>query len=301
MTELPKTLPRPFSFSAMMSQLTGSVPSAPANFEPPVRTPITKPLGESTIGVLVSCGVYHSTQPPFQPLNDLSYRLIDRSIPIEELTLGHPAAIRHFALQDLNVAYPRDRLLELEAEGIFGRLANENVSILGAISTLSDLLLTTVPQIVDEFVRQGVDLVLLLPFCPACHTSVSLVARAIETRGLPTVMTNCNWEAGQAIKAPRVAFLDFPMGCPAGKPNDPDLQRAVLRDTLRAASGFSGPWEMLELPYQWSSDGSRDWENEVRGLYVADAAGFAERRKTLGGRSEQLAGNERDFAIRCAC
>ena len=96
--------------------------------------------------------------------NDLSYRLIDREIPLSELIVAHQTPVRIWALEDLNVAYPRDRLVELEADGTIGRLAPKAVSIVGSISKFTELLQKTVPAIKREFDAQGVDLVLLIPF-----------------------------------------------------------------------------------------------------------------------------------------
>jgi D-proline reductase (dithiol) PrdB len=219
---------------------------------------LIKPLVEVTVGVFASCGVYHASQEPFAPTNDLSYRLISREISTADLILGHQAAIRHFAVQDLNVAYPRERLIELEAAGVFGALAPNAVSMVGAVSAQEQLLQQTVPVIADEFEAQGVDLVLLLPFCPACHTTVPLIARALEKRGLPTIMTSCLWERVYEYKAPRTAFLDFPMGCPAGKPNDPQFQREVLTATMEAAYRFPSIWGVAELPFAWEP-GAQAW------------------------------------------
>ncbi|MFD2416485.1 hypothetical protein [Amycolatopsis pigmentata] len=299
---LPETLPPPFSFSGMLAELFGESPSdeEAEDFAPPALTPLRRPVEESTLGLFVSCGVYHRSQEPLGTVNDLSYRLIDRDMPYDELILGHGALVRKFAVGDLNVAYPRERLVELEREGVFRALAPQAVSMVGAIGSYTDLMRRTVPAIAAEFERQGVDLVLLLPFCPKCHTTVSLIARGLETRGLPTVMTSCNWEVSQAIKAPRTAFLDFPMGCPAGKPGEPALQREVLRTTLRAAPDFAGPWRPLELPFSWSPDGSRAWEKEIRDLYANDA-GFAARRAAVESTVEKLAGQEDEFVIRCDC
>jgi D-proline reductase (dithiol) PrdB len=298
---LPRALPRPFSFKDMMQEISGREPSPAVDFEPPAMTRVDKPLEESTIGVFASCGVYHADQKPFEVTNDLSYRLISREIPLDDLILGHQAAIRHFALQDLNVAYPRDRMIELEAAGVFGRLADNAVSMVGAISTQERLLLETVPAIADDFESQGVDLVLLLPFCPACHTTVPLIARALENRGLPTIMTSCLWERLYEYKPPRTAFLDFPLGCPAGKPNDPAKQRDVLTRALRAADQFQDTWGIVELPIAWTEDGRGGWEEEVRALYVADAEGLVRRADALTGKRGELAGQEKEFAIRCAC
>lgn len=70
-----------------------------------------------------------------------------------------------------------------------------------------------------------------------------------------------------AFKPPRTVFLDFPLGCPAGKPNEPQLQQRILCAALEAAPLFREPWRIVQLPFQWSAEGSRDWEERVRELY----------------------------------
>ena len=54
---------------------------------------------------------------PMAETNDLSYRLLHRDIALSELKVSHMTPSRKWALEDLNVAYPRDRLIELEAGG----------------------------------------------------------------------------------------------------------------------------------------------------------------------------------------
>jgi D-proline reductase (dithiol) PrdB len=300
---LPETLPAPFSFKELMAEISGRTPSPEVNFDPPTMATLSKPLAEMTVGVLVSCGVHTAEDAAFASTNDLSYRLVSRDTPLDELVLGHQAAIRHYALQDLNCAYPRDPLLDLETAGLFAKLAPYAVSLVGAISDQERLLTETVPQIHDEFRKQGVDLVLLLPFCPACHTSVPLIARALEKRGLATVMTSCLWERVHEYKAPRTVFLDFPMGCPAGRPGAPDQQRAVVAGALTGAFEVGDSWGVLELPVAWGTtgDGADDWRAEVRQLYADDAAGLASRADSLADKRTSLSGQETAFAIRCEC
>jgi D-proline reductase (dithiol) PrdB len=134
------------------------------NFAPPRLTPLRKPISQSTIGIFTSVGVQLRDDAPLNETNDLSYRLIDRRTPYSELTIAHQTPVRRWALEDMNVAFPRDRLVELEAEGVIGGLAPRAVSMVGSISKFSELLKTTVPAIKDEFDRQGVDLVFLFPF-----------------------------------------------------------------------------------------------------------------------------------------
>jgi D-proline reductase (dithiol) PrdB len=132
---------------------------------------------------------------------------------------------------------------------------------------------------------------------------VGLIARAFEARGLPTLSLSVLREMSEAVKPPRLCFLDFPLGCPAGRPHEPAQQRAILRTALELAPTFEdGAWEIKELPFSWAPDGNRAWEEEVSGLYrnggLAIAAKHMDAHKAVG---EQLVGNEPAFAIRCNC
>lgn len=96
--------------------------------------------------------------------NDLTYRLIDRETPYAELVVAHQTPVRVWAIEDLNVAFPRDRLMELEVEGTIGCLAPRAVSMIGSITKFTELIQKTVPAIKKVFDAQGVDLVFLFPF-----------------------------------------------------------------------------------------------------------------------------------------
>ena len=58
----------------------------------------------------------------------------------------------------------RDRLIELEAEGVFKKLAPSAVSMVGSITLYTELLSDAVPRIKQELDRQEVDLALIVPF-----------------------------------------------------------------------------------------------------------------------------------------
>ena len=90
--------------------------------------------------------------------------MLHRDTPLSSLTLSHKTAVRKWAEEDLNVAYPLDRLKELEAEGAIGGVAHTAVSMVGSIRRSTELLEVTVPAIQQIYDSQGVDLVLLFPF-----------------------------------------------------------------------------------------------------------------------------------------
>ena len=75
-----------------------------------------------------------------------------------------------------------------------------------------------------------------------------------------------------SVNPPRAAFLDFPLGHTAGKPNDKPLQRKIMIDTLSALDGIQIPGAIRTLKYHWSADNA--WKATAmrakRGKSVAD-------------------------------
>ena len=291
----------PYSFSRFLAETGRSIPMP--EFDPPTLVPLRKPVAESTIGMFVSCGAQLPEDPPLLETEDITFRLLPRDAPTDRLVVSHQTLVRKWALEDLNVAYPIDRMKELEREGTFKRLAHTNVSMVGSIERYTELMEQTVPQMKAVFDAQGVDLVLLLPFCPACHRATGLIARALEARGLPTISTSVLWEMSAAVKPPRTCFLDFPLGCPAGKPHEAAQQRDILRRTLQLAAEFDpNAWAMKSLPFQWDVDGNRDWENATEELYRNGGIKITDRHMAAHASvGESLLGNERAFAIKCNC
>lgn len=118
---------------------------------------------------------------------------------------------------------------------------------------------------------------------------------------MPTLSMSTLWEVSMAFKPPRTVFLDFPLGCPAGKPNERELQHKILRAALAAAPAFASPWKILQLPFQWAADGRRDWEENVKELYrqgLSTVSRHVADHQALG---ESLLDNETEFSLRCNC
>jgi D-proline reductase (dithiol) PrdB len=154
----------PFSMKELMTKLTGKVPSPVPVFDPPTLTPLRKPIADSKIGLFVSCGAQLREDPPLGETEDISFRLLHRGTPLSELVISHKTAVRKWAEEDLNVAYPLDRMKELESAGVIGRLAHTAISIVGSIHRFTELLEQTVPAVKQIYDSQGVDLVLCFPF-----------------------------------------------------------------------------------------------------------------------------------------
>lgn len=154
----------PFNFVEFMRRELPQRPlAALPEFEPPFVTPLRKPLAQSTVGLFTSGGVQHRSDPPLGETNDLSYRLVHRDWAFSDLLQLHMTPVRVFAQEDLNVIYPRDPLVQLEREGTISRFAPWTVSMVGSITRYTELMTETLPKIEEEFDRQDVDLVLLVP------------------------------------------------------------------------------------------------------------------------------------------
>ena len=72
----------------------------------------------------------------------------------------------------------------------------------------------------------------------------------------------------EAVKPPRSVFVNFPLGHQTGKPHEPDLQRSIVRDALRAMETIDSPGTIVTLPYVWD-EYDDSWEDrEYRRGYL---------------------------------
>ena len=89
-----------------------------------------------------------------------------------------------------------------------------------------------------------------------CHQTVSLIARHLETRGLPSVIMGCARDIVEHAGVPRFLFSDFPLGNSAGKPGDPISQRDTLALALDLFDGAQRPRTTVTSPQRWAADDS---------------------------------------------
>jgi hypothetical protein len=72
-----------------------------------------------------------------------------------------------------------------------------------------------------------------------CHQAVGLIQAEIERRGIATASVTLLPWVTRAVQPPRALSVPFPLGYPLGAPDDPPLQRKVLR-ALLALAGDDG-------------------------------------------------------------
>jgi D-proline reductase (dithiol) PrdB len=124
-------------------------------------TPLVRPLSAATVAIVTTSGVHLRRDRPFRLNSDSSFRLIPRGTKAADLTITHRAYDRTDAVRDINLVFPLERLRELEAEGVIGRVADEHFGfgLSGSARALQAPGRTVGRRLADAHV----DLVLLVP------------------------------------------------------------------------------------------------------------------------------------------
>jgi hypothetical protein len=110
-----------------------------------------------------------------------------------------------------------------------------------------------------------------------CHQTVGLVARHLETNGMPTVIMGCAKDIVEHCGVPRFLFSDFPLGNPAGRPFDGESQAQTLELALRVLESAPAARTVVQSPLRWRADAS--WKRDYLDLTKLSPETIAERRK----------------------
>ncbi len=134
--------------------------------EPGIPRPLSRLLAEATVALITSAGISQTDQPPMDGANiegDYTIRLLDVDRPTGELRVWHTHFDTGPAQQDINVVYPIDRLKELAAEGIVGRVASPAVSFMGYFTNVFRIRDEVAPAVVAAARGSGADAAVLVP------------------------------------------------------------------------------------------------------------------------------------------
>ena len=121
---------------------------------------------EKTIALITSGGLYlKDSQPAFNTGSihgDTSFREIPKDTQPDELGIAHAHYDHSLAEQDINIIFPIHRFIELEKEGIIGKVADTNYSF-SYVNDVVTLATKTVPEFIARIKAQGVDVLFLVP------------------------------------------------------------------------------------------------------------------------------------------
>jgi D-proline reductase (dithiol) PrdB len=207
-------------------------------------TPLRRSLPMLNLAVITSAGAYIDGTEPFDTNasgGDPTFREIPSEISLSDLRFSVRGYDPSFVHQDPNVEVPLDRLSEFRSNRIIGQFNSAFWSFCGFVPDAGLLINDLIPKLVSRLARYEVQAAFLVPASRLCHQSVGLVARGIESAGIPTVMLGVERELLEGPKPPRGAFYEGKFGSVAGSPNWPEHQRRVLDEALRWLEPFGEP------------------------------------------------------------
>jgi hypothetical protein len=234
-----------------------------ARYEDVPFQPLKKPLARSRVALVTTAAPYQpdkGDQGPGAPYNAGAkfYSVYSADTRIDhDLRIAHVAIDRkHTSMEDSGTWFPLPALRRVAAAGRV-RLAPRFHGMPTNRSQQHTLELDA-PEILRRCKEDEVDAALLVPNCPVCHQSVSLVARHLEGSGISTVVMGCASDIVEHCGVPRFLFSDFPLGNSAGRPHDPASQETTLELALTLLETAAEPRTTLQSPLRWSE--SAEWK-----------------------------------------
>ena len=225
-------------------------------------TPLRKPLNQSRLTIITTAAPYRADkgdQGPGAAYNGGAKFYEPYSgdtSQTHDLRISHIGYDRiHTAATDNGTWFPLPALLRAVAAERVGAVTPR---FHGAPTNRSHRVTveTDAPEILRRCQEDGADAAILVPNCPVCHQTCSLVARYLEANGIPTVVMGCAKDIVEHAQVPRFMFSDFPLGNSAGKPHDVASQDRTLELALRVLESAPGPCTTMQSPLRWSEDAS---------------------------------------------
>ncbi len=127
-----------------------------------------KPLRACKVALVTTSGVHHRGQKPFDMQDqdgDPSYRELDNDRIAADFQITHDYYDHSDAERDLNIVLPLQRLQELVAEKVIGRLNSRHFAFMGHIDGrhIPTLIEQSAQEVAGKLCSDEVDLVLLTP------------------------------------------------------------------------------------------------------------------------------------------
>jgi hypothetical protein len=235
-----------------------------AHFEEVPFTPLPKPLSQCRVTLVstseISIRGHHAEDETQMGIVGGTYT-IPSDLPASELY----SPSRSFdqaatTLEDVDAFFPTTRLREAVERGRIGGVTARFHGVFNAYSQRRTRE-RDAPIVLERCREDGADVAVLVPVCPVCHQTISLVARHLEANGIPTVVLAAARDIVEHVGVARMVHSDFPLGNPCGEPYDAGQQRDVLEMGLRLLESAFLPRTTVQTPFRWSQ-GER-WKDLV--------------------------------------
>jgi glycine/betaine/sarcosine/D-proline reductase family selenoprotein B len=255
-------------------------------------TKMTKPLSQCSVAIVTTAAPFQpdkGDQGPGAAYNGSAkfYQVYSGDTSRDhDLRISHIGYDRtHTTATDSNTWFPLPALRRAAASGRIGSVA---ARFHGAPTNRSHRVTieTDGPDILARLREDKVDAVIVVPNCPVCHQTSSLVARHVEANGIPTILMGCAKDIVEHAGVARFLFSDFPLGNSAGKPHDAASQDQTLAAALTLLDSAAGPQTTMQNPIRWDADGL--WKLDYLNLEQIGAEELKRRRAEFD-RQKELA------------
>jgi D-proline reductase (dithiol) PrdB len=256
----------------------GYAPYCYAHFADVPFSPLRRPLAQARVALLTTAAPYRpemGEQGAGAAYNAAAkfYRpyVLD-SRADHDLRVSHVAIDRTQISDDSGTWFPLPALRRAAQRGRIGTLASQ---VIGVPTNRSQrhTLDVDAPEVLALCQADAVDAALLVPNCPVCHQTMSLLARELEAAGIATLVLGAAKDIVEHVGVPRLLFSDLPLGHAAGLPHDRASQDFTLELALRVLEAAPAARTTLQSPLRWP--GGEAWReaylNPAR-LTAADIA-----------------------------
>ena len=258
-----------------------------------------KPLAESRVTIVTTAALFdpaRGDQGPGAKYNGGAkfYSVYDGDTSkTHDVRISHIAYDRvHTSAEDSGTWFPLPQLQRLVRERRIGAIGPR---FFGAPTNRSHrvTLETDAPEILARCREDGVDAAVLVPNCPVCHQTTSLIARHLEANGISTVVMGCAKDIVEHAAVPRFLFSDFPLGNSAGKPHDQASQALTFELAMRVLESAPSARTTVQSPLRWSTDAS--WKRDYNNFAMLSAEELGRRRREFDAQ-KQIARGLRESA-----
>ncbi len=206
--------------------------------------PMRRSLPMLNLALISSAGAYIDGTEPFDLESrdgDINFREIPIEVEAEDLLYAAKGYDATAVKEDRNSQIPIERLLEYEANAVIGRLNDVWWSLSSYIPNAAMVARELAPKIAERLKGYEVQAALLVPASRLCHQTLGIVAREIESHGIPTMMLAVDTGVIDKVRPPRTAYYVGEFGSVAGKPNWKQHQLRILDESLRWIETFDQP------------------------------------------------------------
>jgi len=245
--------------------------------------PLQKPLNQSVLGLITTAVPYDPNkglQGPGAPYNAAAkfYQPYQKTVAGDiDLRIAHVGIDRKNAnMEDGDCWFPLATAKQAVQSGRIGALS-PNFYGLPTNRSQRHTLEIDAPLILEMLRADKVDVAVLIPNCPICHQSQSLLARYLEANGISTVVMGAAKDIVEYCGVPRFLFSDFPLGNSAAKPHDSSSRTLNFELALSLLESATAARTTVQSPLIWSTDPSwrLDYSN-LEKLSPAEVARLSE-------------------------